>query len=84
MRLAALSESPTGFGMTFAEAAAYTEVQWRERAGRVHLGLAARQVDGIKALAADQGHRCVVLNVAPANVRAANFYLRQDVVFLEQ
>ena len=36
MRLAALLDAPTAFGVSYATAAAYSDVQWRERAAGPH------------------------------------------------
>lgn len=125
IRLAALLDAPTAFGVSYQAAAAYTEAQWRQRAatggtafwlafeadggapvgmiggavdGKGHYNLigmwvagphrgssAARQlVDAVKAHAVEQGHRRIVLDVAPDNARAARFYLNQGFTFLDE
>lgn len=41
-------------------------------------------VDAVKSRAQEQGHGRVFLDVAPDNHRAANFYLRQGFVFIDE
>lgn len=123
LRLAALLDAPTAFGVTHASAAANTDEQWRDRAaGRgpaAYLlafsgagtpigmvggvlsaaqefnliamwvqpaqrgsGAAAALVEAMLAHAAAQGHRRVVLDVAPENRRAAAFYQKRGFSFL--
>lgn len=123
IRLAALLDAPTAFGVTHASAAANTDEQWRDRAaGRgpaTYLlafngegapigmvggvlstaqefnliamwvqpaqrgsGAAAALVEAMLAHAAAQGHRRVVLDVAPENSRAAAFYKKRRFRFL--
>ncbi|XLZ68055.1 GNAT family N-acetyltransferase [Massilia sp. SR12] len=123
VRLAALLDAPTAFGVTHASAAANTDDQWRERAagrgpatyllafdaGGAPVGMvggvlsaaqefnliamwvqpkqrgsgaAAALVDAMLAHAVAQGHRRVVLDVAPENARAATFYLKRGFSFL--
>jgi GNAT superfamily N-acetyltransferase len=124
VRLAALLDTPTAFGVHYQTAAAYSEAQWRERAaaasgtafwlafdrdeaigmigggvdraGHYNLigmwvahgcrgtGVAQSLVETVKARALERGHRRVVLDVAPDNLRAARFYLRQGFVFLDE
>lgn len=124
IRLAALKDAPTAFGISHATAAAYTDAQWRERAAGPHplfllafrdgeaIGMigggvsaatgeynliamwvqpehrgsdtAAQLVTALKASAAAQGHTRIVLDVAPANARAAAFYRRQGFAFLPE
>ncbi len=124
IRLAALLDSPTAFGVRHADAAADSESQWRERAagkGRAHfllafidgaaagmiagvmsptlefnliamwvkpecrgMAVAAGLVDAIKAHAVAKGHARIVLDVSPANERAAAFYRRQGFAFLPE
>jgi GNAT superfamily N-acetyltransferase len=136
VRLAALRDSPTAFGVSYDTAAAYTDEQWRQRAspatqpeffiayesadqdagqgagqgaeavgligggtdqsGRYNLiamwlrpdlrgsGIAAALVDMVKARALELGHRRIVLDVWRENTRAANFYLRQGFVFIDE
>jgi GNAT superfamily N-acetyltransferase len=128
IRLAALLDAPTAFGVSHQAAAAQSEAQWRERAmarmgssagtqfwlafdqdrpigmigggvdraGHYNLiamwvmaewrgaGTARKLVETVKARALALGHRRVVLDVAPDNLRAARFYLRQGFVFLDE
>lgn len=123
LRLAALLDAPTAFGVTHASAAANTDDQWRDRAagrgpasyllafdaegapsGMVGGVLSAAQeynliamwvrpgqrgsraaaalVDAMLAHAVAQGHRRVVLDVAPENARASAFYRKRGFTFL--
>lgn len=122
VRLAALLDSPTAFGVTHASAAANSDEQWRDRAAArgpaTYLlafrgdspvgmiggvvsdaqefnliamwlvpehrgsGAAAALVEAMKQHAQVQGHRRVVLDVAPENARAAAFYARCGFTFL--
>jgi ribosomal protein S18 acetylase RimI-like enzyme len=124
IRLAALLDAPTAFGVSHASALAYTDSQWRDRAagrgparyllclddtavvgmvahvigegGECNLiamwvapsargtPAAAGLVDAVKASAAAQGHRRLVLDVAPDNARAVAFYRRQGFTFLPE
>ena len=56
---------------------------WVERAARGS-GVAARLVEAVKARAEVIGVDSVFLDVCPENARAANFYLRQGFVFLDE
>jgi GNAT superfamily N-acetyltransferase len=122
IRLAALLDAPTAFGVSYANAVTYSDAQWRERAAAdsqpefllafiddaavgiighavsaaaqckliamwVRPGfrgtpVAAALVEAVKARALAQGHARLVLEVSPANARAAAFYLRQGFSFL--
>lgn len=125
IRLAALRDTPTAFGVTHASAAANSEQQWRDRAaargpacywlafdgagqpagmiggvldadGEFNLiamwvtpaqrgsGAAAALVEALLGHAVAQGHRRVLLDVAPDNARAAAFYARRGFRFLPQ
>ncbi len=124
LRLAALREAPTAFGVSHASAAADSEAQWRDRAagrgpasyllawdgataigmvggvvsaaGEFNLiamwvqpahrgsGAAAGLVQAMQAHAVAQGHRRLVLDVAPDNARAAAFYQKRGFRFLPQ
>jgi GNAT superfamily N-acetyltransferase len=124
IRLAALADAPTAFGVTYASAAANTEAQWRDRAagrgpGRFVLGfvegvavgvaagvvsaasdynliamwvrpeyrgagVAAGLVEAVKQDAVARGHGRVVLDVSPANERAAAFYRKLGFAFLPE
>jgi RimJ/RimL family protein N-acetyltransferase len=135
VRLAALLDAPTAFGVSYQAAAAQSEAQWRERAaaanggkpksafwlafadavqdavqgapsgmiggvadakGHYNLigmwvradqrgsGAARDLVDAVKAHAVALGHRRIVLDVAPDNLRAARFYLNQGFVFIDE
>ena len=121
VRLAALADAPTAFGVSHAEALANPDSQWMARAagtgpGRFFLafqderanGMAARVrhddgrasliamwvapaargmgaadvlVDAVKARAAADGARELILEVAPDNVRAVDFYRRHGFRF---
>jgi GNAT superfamily N-acetyltransferase len=72
-------------------------VQWQARADSTSgtafwlalederaLGLIGMWVDAVKSRAQEQGHGRVFLDVAPDNHRAANFYLRQGFVFIDE
>ncbi len=122
LRLAALLDCPTAFGVTHASAAGNPDQQWRDRAaargpatyllafsGDTPIGMvggvvsaaqefnliamwvrpdqrgsgaAAALVDAMKAHAQAKGHARVVLDVSPANERAAAFYLKRGFRFL--
>lgn len=122
VRLAALLDAPTAFGVTHASAAAYKDEAWRDRAagrgkarfilafdGAEAVGMvghvpndqqeleliamwvapsqrgtptAAQLVGEVKAYAAAQAYRRILLDVAPANRRAAAFYQKLGFVFL--
>lgn len=124
VRLAALSDAPTAFGVSYQTAANYTDEQWQERASaaagpefwlafvdgdavgmigagisrtnRYNLigmwveqhvrgsGIARSLVDAVKSRALQKGHNLVFLDVSPDNARAANFYLRQGFVFIDE
>lgn len=124
IRLTALSDTPTAFGVSYETAASYTDEQWQERASartgaefwlafidgeavgmigggisrsnRYNLigmwvapqargsGIASRLVEAVKIRAIQKGHERIFLDVAPDNVRAANFYLKQGFVFIEE
>ncbi|UZS66437.1 GNAT family N-acetyltransferase [Pseudomonas syringae] len=124
VRLEALLDAPTAFGVSYETAASYTDERWKElastesdprfwmaldgnnpvgmigasvdKAGRFNLigmwirapfrgsGVAQRLVDSVKAHAFDRGHNRVVLDVSPDNKRAAQFYLRQGFVFIDE
>ena len=127
IRLAALRDAPTAFGVSYDAAAQYTDEQWQARAAgsdraryllaladsqagaeaigivagvvnddEYHLiamwvhpahrggGIAARLVAALKERALAQGHRRIVLDVAPDNTAAANLYRRQGFVFLPE
>ena len=47
-------------------------------------GIASQLVDAVKTRALEQSHGRVFLDVAPDNHRAANFYLRQGFVFIDE
>jgi ribosomal protein S18 acetylase RimI-like enzyme len=49
IRLAALRDAPTAFGVSHATAAAYSEEQWRERAAGPHLEFLLAFRDGVAA-----------------------------------
>lgn len=123
LRLAALQDAPTAFGVTYASAAANSDAQWRDRAaargpatyllafcaqgtpiGMIGGVLSAAQEFNLIAMwvapaqrgsgaasalvramqehAVAEGHRRVVLDVAPDNARAAAFYVKQGFRFL--
>lgn len=124
IRLAALLDTPTAFGVTHASAAAYTDESWRGRAaGRgparfllafdgdtavgivAHIPGAARElgliamwvapaargtpvatrlVRAVQACAAAEAYERVVLEVSPANRRAAAFYQKLGFSFLPE
>ena len=121
VRLAALADAPTAFGVSHAEALANPDQQWMARAagtgpGRFFLafqreraigmaasvaqdnarasliamwvdpaarglGAADRLIDAVKAHAAAQGVDEVILEVAPDNTRAVDFYKRHGFAF---
>ena len=123
IRLAALQDTPTAFGVSYQTAAADSDAQWQVRAagertrfwlafdegrpvGLVGAGfrdsaryeliamwveLAARgsgAADGlvaaVKASAVALGVDALFLEVAPENVRAAQFYQRHGFVFMDE
>ena len=124
VRLAALYNTPTAFGVRYETAANYTDGQWQERASatagpefwlaliddkpvgmiggaisrtnRDHLigmwvaphargsGIAASLVKAVKSRSAQQGHDRIFLDVSPDNGTAANFYLKQGFVFIDE
>jgi len=123
VRLAALQDSPTAFGVSYQAAAHYSDQQWQDRASstgtqfwlafkdqqpvgmigaavsgtnRYNLigmwvapeargsGVAAKLVDAVKSCGRDKGHKCVYLDVAPQNARAAHFYLKQGFAFIDE
>lgn len=124
LRLAALLDAPTAFGVTHASAAANPDRQWQDRAagrgpaayllafdGGMPVGMiggvlseaqefsliamwvkpalrgsgaAAALVDAMKRHAQAKGHQRVVLEVSPANERAAAFYRKLGFQFLPQ
>jgi ribosomal protein S18 acetylase RimI-like enzyme len=124
IRLAALLDAPTAFGVSYATAAANSDEQWRARAssetlpefflawqndeavgmagggvdssGQYNLigmwvqpecrgsGAARLLVEAVKESAVAHGHDRVVLDVSPANSRAANFYRNQGFVFTDE
>ncbi|WP_339548087.1 GNAT family N-acetyltransferase [Pseudomonas sp. RA_35y_Pfl2_P32] len=47
-------------------------------------GIASQLVDAVKTRALEQSHGRVFLDVAPDNRRAANFYLKQGFVFIDE
>lgn len=121
VRLAALLDAPTAFGVSHASAAAYLDADWQRRAdssaqrayvlawdGETPVGLAAHGVsDGechllamwvapafrgsdvaarlvalVKQRTRAGGHAQMVLEVAPENTRAVQFYQKQGFAFL--
>lgn len=124
VRLAALSDTPTAFGVSYETAAKYTDEQWQERASAtagpefwlafVHgapvgmigaglsrenrysligmwigprvrgSGIASTLVEAVKSRARQKGHEQIFLDVSPDNGRAANFYLKQGFVFIDE
>lgn len=121
VRLAALLDAPTAFGVSHASAAAYLDADWQRRAdsadqrayvlaldgetpvglaahalsdGACHLlamwvapqyrgsDVAARLVALVKQRAQAGGHAQIVLDVAPENARAVQFYQKQGFAFL--
>ena len=124
VRLAALSNTPTAFGVRYETAVNYTDEQWQERASatagpefwlaliddkpvgmiggaisrtnRYNLigmwvepqargsGIAASLVEAVKSRAAQKGHDRIFLDVSPDNGTAANFYLKQGFVFIDE
>ncbi|MNE18135.1 Acetyltransferase (GNAT) family protein [compost metagenome] len=124
VRLEALLDAPTAFGVSYETAASYTDERWKalasvdsnprfwmaldgnhpvgmigasvDKTGCFNLigmwirspyrgsGVAQRLVDRVKEHALERGHNCIVLDVSPENKRAAQFYVRQGFVFIEQ
>lgn len=123
VRLAALLDAPTAFGVSYQDASIQTDAQWRERAAGPHpafwlafgegravgmigggvsqskrynliamwvaphargSGIAAQLVDAVKSHALGKGHDRVFLDVAPDNVRAAQFYRKQGFAFIDE
>jgi ribosomal protein S18 acetylase RimI-like enzyme len=124
IRLAALLDAPLAFGVSHANAAAYTDEAWRDRAagrgparyllafeGDAAVGIvahvpnaaqeleliamwvapaqrgtpaASRLVDAVKQHAIAHGYPRILLDVAPANERAAAFYQKQGFAFLPE
>ncbi|MGF0238979.1 GNAT family N-acetyltransferase [Rhodococcus sp. IEGM1300] len=123
IRLAALLDAPTAFGVSYQTAADYSDEQWQQRASstgtqfwlafqedqpvgmigaavdqanRYNLiamwidpaqrgaGLATQLVDAVKSAALRKGHDQIFLDVSPVNERAANFYLKQGFVYMDE
>lgn len=124
IRLTALLDAPTAFGVSHASAAAQSDEEWQQRAGssaqrsfflawdrQQAVGIAAQVVnnvgvcnliamwvqpeyrgqavaqqlvEAVKQRAVAGGHRRLVLDVAPENVRAAAFYRKQGFAFLPE
>lgn len=123
VRLAALRDAPTAFGVSYQTAADYTDQQWQSRASsattaiwlafeqdrpvgmigatvnsanRFNLigmwiepaargsGVATQLVEAVKARALAKGFDRVFLDVSTDNARAANFYLKQGFVFVDE
>lgn len=124
VRLAALLDAPTAFGVSHASAAAYTDDAWRDRAAGhgparyvlafqdgaavgivAHvpnaqqeleliamwvtpslrgMTIAAQLVAVVQAYAIANGYPRVLLDVAPANARAAAFYQKLGFTFLPE
>jgi ribosomal protein S18 acetylase RimI-like enzyme len=123
VRLAALLDAPAAFGVSYRNAAAITDEEWRARASGGHpafwlafqqgevvgmiggavsqakrynligmwvashargSGAAAQLVGAVKSHALGKGHHRVFLDVAPENLRAANFYQKQGFCFIDE
>ena len=83
--LALEDDRPLGMiGAALSEQGRYNLIgMWVDASARGS-GIARQLVDAVKSRALEQGHARVFLDVAPDNRRAANFYLRQGFVFIDE